>query len=45
MLQYCRRTTLDDANLWLLHIGFGHAGAVQHGLRGALTLGLRDLGS
>ena len=34
-----------DADLRLLHVGFGHAGGVEHGLRGALRFGLRDVGA
>ena len=32
-----------DADLGLVHVGLGQAGAVEHGLRGALGLGLRDV--
>ena len=32
-----------DADLRLLHVGFGHAGAIEHGLAGALRLGLGDV--
>ena len=32
-----------DADLRLLHVVFGHAGGVEHGLRRALRFGLRDL--
>ena len=32
-----------DADLRLLHVVFRHAGGVEHGLRGALRFGLRDL--
>ena len=31
-----------DADLRLLHVGFGQARGVEHGLRGALRFGLRD---
>ena len=32
-----------DADLGLVHVRFAHAGGVQHSLRGALRLGLRDV--
>ncbi len=34
-----------NADLGLVHVLFGHAGAVQHGLRGALGGGLGDAGA
>ena len=34
-----------DADLRLLHVGFGQAGAIEHGLRGPLAFGLRDAGT
>ncbi len=34
-----------DADLGLVHVLFGQAGAVEHGLRGPLRLGLRDAGA
>ena len=32
-----------DADLGLVHVGFGEAGGVEHRLRGALRFGLGDL--
>ena len=32
-----------DADLRLLHVVFGQAGAIEHGLAGALRFGLRDV--
>lgn len=32
-----------DADLGLVHILFAHTGRVEHSLRGALRLGLRDV--
>ena len=32
-----------DADLGFVHVGFGHAGAVEHGLRSTLRFGLRDV--